>query len=57
MNPFINKTEQQYNSVPFEDIKSEHFLPAIKHYIKVAEDNINDIILMCSLLFSIKPPS
>ena len=44
MNPFINKTKQKYNSVPFEDIKSEHFLPAVKHYIKVTEENIDKII-------------
>ena len=44
MNPFIEKTKQKYNSVPFEDIKSEHFLPAVKHYIRKTEENINQII-------------
>ena len=29
---------------PFNLIKAEHFLPAIKHYIKIAEINIADII-------------
>ena len=44
MNPFIEKVRYEYNSVPFADIKAEHFLPAIKHYIKVTEDNIQKIV-------------
>ena len=42
-NPFLEKNNQPYNSVPFELIKSEHFLPAIKHFIKVSETNIENI--------------
>ena len=42
-NPLLTNNKQPYNSVPFEDIKSEHFLPAIKETIKEAEDNINFI--------------
>ena len=43
MNPFINETKQPYNSVPFELIKSNHFIPAIDHFIKVTYTNIEDI--------------
>ena len=42
-NPFLEKNQQPYNSVPFDDIKAEHFLPAIKHYIEHARTNINTI--------------
>ena len=44
MNPFIEKIRNDYNSVPFEEIKAEHFLPAIKHFIKKTEENIKDIV-------------
>ena len=42
-NPLIDKNNQPYNSVPFADIKSKHFLPAIKHFIKRTEENILEI--------------
>ena len=42
-NPLINKNTQKYNSIPFEEIKSEHFLPAINHFIKISRDNIDKI--------------
>ena len=42
-NPFLEKNTQPYNSVPFELINSNHFLPAIKHYIKITEENIENI--------------
>ncbi len=44
MNPFIEKVRYNYNSVPFADINAEHFLPAIKHFIKLAEENIETIV-------------
>ena len=48
-NPLLNETGNKYNSVPFEDIKSEHFLPAVKHYIRKTEENINQIISISNL--------
>ena len=42
-NPLLAKNNQPYNTVPFEDIKSEHFLPAIKETIDLAEANIKNI--------------
>ena len=42
-NPLLNKNTQPYNTVPFEDIKSEHFLPAIKETIIQGETNIKNI--------------
>ena len=44
MNPFLNDTSQPYGSIPFNLIKPEHFLPAIKHYVEVTENNISKII-------------
>ena len=42
-NPLLSKNNQPYNSVPFEDIKAEHFLPAVKESISISEKNIEDI--------------
>ena len=44
MHPFLTDTKQPFNSIPFNLIKAEHFLPAIKHYIKITEANIENII-------------
>ena len=44
-NPLIDINEQPYNSVPFNDIKAEHFLPAIKHFIKFSNKNIDNICI------------
>jgi len=44
MNPFLTDTKQPFNSIPFNLIKAEHFLPAIKHCIKITEANIENII-------------
>ena len=42
-NPFLEENSKPYNSVPFNDIKAEHFLPAVKHYIKITRENIDSI--------------
>ena len=39
-NPLLYNQKNTYNSVPFKKIKSHHFLPAIKHFIKKTENNI-----------------
>ena len=40
-NPLLSDNTQPFNTVPFEDIKSDHFLPAIKEGIRIAEKNIS----------------
>ena len=42
-NPFLEENMQPYNSVPFNDIKADHFLPAVREYIKLTKSNIDNI--------------
>ena len=42
-NPLLKTKTDKYNSIPFTEIKSEHFLPAIKICIKDTEKNIENI--------------
>ena len=42
-NPFLEENTQPYNSVPFNDIKADHFLPAVHEYIKLTRSNIDNI--------------
>jgi len=39
-NPILNVFNTKHNSIPFDKIKLEHFLPAIKEGIKEAKKNI-----------------
>ena len=42
-NPLLQTKTDKYNSIPFNQIKSEHFLPALKVCVKETEKNIADI--------------
>jgi peptidyl-dipeptidase Dcp len=42
-NPFFKKYDSKFNVPPFEKIKPEHFLPAIKEGIKQHEKEIDAI--------------
>ena len=42
-NPLLEKFESPFGTIPFEDIKTEHFVPAIEFGIKDAEASIEKI--------------
>ena len=42
-NPFINKPKHKYHAVPFDDIKLEHFIPALDYAIAEAEKTLESI--------------
>ena len=42
-NPFINRPKYKHGAVPFDDIKLEHFKPALDHAIKEAEKTLESI--------------
>lgn len=39
-NPFFNEWKTKYNAVPFNEIKFEHFMPAIEKALETARENI-----------------
>ena len=39
-NPLLNQFKTPFNSVPFNDINLEHFMPAIREGVKIATENI-----------------
>ncbi len=43
-NPIIENFNTPFESIPFNSIKTEHFLPAIKHCMEEGKKNINDIV-------------
>ena len=43
MNPLMHKYETPFETVPFDLIKPEHFLPALTESIKIAKENIEAI--------------
>ncbi|MCB1167490.1 MAG: M3 family metallopeptidase [Leptospiraceae bacterium] len=43
-NPLIEKQTSTYDTIPFEKIDPEHFLPALAHFQKVAQDNVAAIL-------------
>ena len=43
-NPLLKPFNGPYGSVPFNEIKDEHFVPAIEQGIKEAESEIKTII-------------
>jgi peptidyl-dipeptidase Dcp len=43
MNPLLHKFETPFETVPFDDIKPEHFLPALSEGIKIAREEIKAI--------------
>lgn len=42
-NPLLNKFETPFETVPFKEIKNEHFLPALKEAIEVGRGDIERI--------------
>jgi len=42
-NPLLMPFENKFCSTPFDQIKTEHFMPALKEAIEVAQKNIKDI--------------
>ena len=42
-NPFINKPQLKHRAIPFDDIKLEHFIPALDYAISKAEKNLEFI--------------
>ena len=43
MNPILNEYKTVFGTVPFEEIKNEHFLPALDEGIRVGKENIEKI--------------
>ncbi|MGA9211304.1 M3 family metallopeptidase, partial [Kaistella sp.] len=43
-NPLLQTFTTKYQSVPFNDIKEEHFLPAFQELIKTSEKEITEIV-------------
>ncbi|WP_127716504.1 M3 family metallopeptidase [Halobacteriovorax sp. HLS] len=43
MNPISNEYKTVFSTVPFEEIKNEHYLPALEEGIKIAKDNLAKI--------------
>ena len=42
-NPFFKNFNQPYDTIPFNEYKTEHFLPALKESIKLSNSIIQDI--------------
>ena len=42
-NPFFKDFKQPFDTVPFNEYKTEDFIPAIKKAISISEENINAI--------------
>lgn len=43
MNPLINAFDTPYKTTPFDKITTEHFKPAIEHWINISKKRIHDI--------------
>lgn len=43
MNPILNEYKTVFGTVPFEEIKNEHYMPALDSAIKAAKENIEKI--------------
>ena len=43
-NPLLSKNNEPFNTIPFNDIKTEHYLPAIKKGIELNEKEIDQIV-------------
>ena len=44
MNPLLSAPKTPFNTPPFQDIKNEHFLPAIKELISQSKGEVDDIV-------------
>ena len=45
-NPFFKDFDLPFDTTPFNEIKTEHFMPAIEHGIKIGKKNIDKIIII-----------
>ena len=45
MNPLLKISELPHRAVPFDKIKTEHYLPALNEAIQIAKANIEQIKL------------
>jgi len=43
MNPLLRESDHKFKTINFNEIKLEHFMPAIKEGIQIAKSNISDI--------------
>lgn len=43
MNPFLNEYKTVFNTVPFQEIKNKHYLPALEEGIKLAKADLDKI--------------
>ena len=43
-NPFINRQKHKHGAVPFDDIKQEHFIPALDYAIREAKNKLEEVI-------------
>ena len=43
-NPLLQKFRTPYQAVPFDQIKNDHFIPALKKSIQIALNEIDTIV-------------
>ena len=43
MNPLLRESNHRFKTINFNEIKLEHFMPAINESIDIARNNISDI--------------
>ena len=43
MNPFLSTYKTPFETIPFSKIKNEHYLPALKKGIEIAQSEIQQI--------------
>ena len=44
MNPLLEKFNTPYNTAPFSKIKNEHYKPAFEAAIKIAKNEVDEIV-------------
>ena len=42
-NPFINRPKHKHGAVPFDNIKQEHFIPALDYAIQEAKHKLEEV--------------
>ena len=42
-NPLVKQSPHKYGAVPFDEIKQEHFIPALEYAIKDAEKILDEV--------------
>jgi len=43
-NPLLQKFETPHEAIPFNEIKNEHFIPALKESIQIALSEIDTLV-------------